>query len=389
MAIQTRPLGRTGTNVTILGYGAMELRGQPRGPAIDDEEAGRLLNAVLDGGINLIDTSIDYGRSEELIGRYLGPPPRRVLPGVEVRLPARARRRVRRRRSRTTTAAATSGGGRAEPAQAADRPARPGAGAHVAQPRPDGGGRNGRDAAVAARGGQGPLHRDVGHPADLPDHIAMGVFDVFQIPYSAVQREHEDLITAAAAAGAGTLIRGGAARGAAAQDKDWRHGPLGLARRRRPAPLGVLRSGRPARRHEPASSSCCALRSATPAFPARSSAPPASVISAPTWPSPRKGRCQPVSTSKPSSGWPRRADLTSGITTAHRRQVVLTGSRNGQPSPTLAGPPTWPAAEPPPGQRNHAADDDFHLAAVTCPGWLVTVTGRSRHGPRGGDSAAA
>ena len=32
----------------------------------------------------------------------------------------------------------------------------------------------------------------------LPDHIAMSVFDVFQIPYSAVQREHEDLITAAA-----------------------------------------------------------------------------------------------------------------------------------------------------------------------------------------------
>src|SRR6202789_3712724 len=71
MSIATRPLGKTGDDVTILGYGAMELRGRPRGPAIDDEEAGRLLNAVLDGGINLIDTSIDYGRSEELIGRYL------------------------------------------------------------------------------------------------------------------------------------------------------------------------------------------------------------------------------------------------------------------------------------------------------------------------------
>jgi aryl-alcohol dehydrogenase-like predicted oxidoreductase len=71
MTIETRPLGRTGTDVTILGYGAMELRGRPRGPAIDDEDAGRVLNAVLDGGISLIDTSIDYGRSEELIGRYL------------------------------------------------------------------------------------------------------------------------------------------------------------------------------------------------------------------------------------------------------------------------------------------------------------------------------
>jgi aryl-alcohol dehydrogenase-like predicted oxidoreductase len=72
MTIEMRPLGQTGTEVTILGYGAMELRGLPRGPAIDDEEAGRLLNAVLDAGINLIDTAIDYGRSEELIGRYIG-----------------------------------------------------------------------------------------------------------------------------------------------------------------------------------------------------------------------------------------------------------------------------------------------------------------------------
>jgi aryl-alcohol dehydrogenase-like predicted oxidoreductase len=72
MTISTRKLGRTGTDVTILGYGAMELRGQPRGPAIDDDEAGRLLNEVLDSGVSLIDTSVDYGRSEELIGRYIG-----------------------------------------------------------------------------------------------------------------------------------------------------------------------------------------------------------------------------------------------------------------------------------------------------------------------------
>jgi aryl-alcohol dehydrogenase-like predicted oxidoreductase len=30
MAITTRTLGRTGADVTILSYGAMELRGQPR-----------------------------------------------------------------------------------------------------------------------------------------------------------------------------------------------------------------------------------------------------------------------------------------------------------------------------------------------------------------------
>ncbi len=72
MAIMTRAVGGTGTDVTILGYGAMELRGRPRGPEIADEDAGRLLNAVLDAGINLIDTSPDYGRSEELTGTYIG-----------------------------------------------------------------------------------------------------------------------------------------------------------------------------------------------------------------------------------------------------------------------------------------------------------------------------
>src|SRR5262249_18826646 len=73
MTMQTRRLGRTGADVTTLGYGAMELRGQPHGPAIGDDDAGRLLNEVLDGGITLIDTSIDYGRSEELTGGYRRP----------------------------------------------------------------------------------------------------------------------------------------------------------------------------------------------------------------------------------------------------------------------------------------------------------------------------
>ena len=30
-----------------------------------------ILNAVLDSGINYIDTSIDYGQSEEFIGQFL------------------------------------------------------------------------------------------------------------------------------------------------------------------------------------------------------------------------------------------------------------------------------------------------------------------------------
>src|SRR5438128_5328557 len=68
-------LDRTGLDVTKLGYGAMELRGGGGMPgwsrAVDAEDAGRILNGVLDAGINFIDTSPDYGVSEELIGEHL------------------------------------------------------------------------------------------------------------------------------------------------------------------------------------------------------------------------------------------------------------------------------------------------------------------------------
>lgn len=43
-----RALVRTGLEVTILGFGAMELRGEPGGPAISDHQAEQVLNAVLD-----------------------------------------------------------------------------------------------------------------------------------------------------------------------------------------------------------------------------------------------------------------------------------------------------------------------------------------------------
>src|SRR5215212_5675572 len=65
-----RQLGRTGLRVTTLGYGAMELRGAPRRNT-SEAEAERILNAVLDAGINYVDTSIDYGMAEERIGKYI------------------------------------------------------------------------------------------------------------------------------------------------------------------------------------------------------------------------------------------------------------------------------------------------------------------------------
>jgi len=49
----------------------MELRGAPRARDITEAQAEIILNKVLDAGINYIDTSIDYGLSEERIGRYI------------------------------------------------------------------------------------------------------------------------------------------------------------------------------------------------------------------------------------------------------------------------------------------------------------------------------
>ena len=227
--MQTRRLGRTGADVTILGYGAMELRGEAHAAAIVDAAAGRLLNEVLDGGINLIDTSIDYGRSEELIGRYLGhrreeyflaskcgcplgpPPPKAKPPFPHDWSAANVRAGIEQSLRRLGT-------DHLDLVQVHMSPSR-------AQMEAD----QTIETIVAMRDeGKTRFIGMSGILPNLPDHIAMGIFDVFQIPYSVLQREHEDLITAAAESGAGTLIRGGVARGGPAEDKNWAQGPLGL-----------------------------------------------------------------------------------------------------------------------------------------------------------------
>jgi aryl-alcohol dehydrogenase-like predicted oxidoreductase len=63
--MEKRTFGNTGMAVTTLGYGAMEFR------YVDETQAGRLLAGVLDAGINFIDTSPDYGPSEDRIGKWI------------------------------------------------------------------------------------------------------------------------------------------------------------------------------------------------------------------------------------------------------------------------------------------------------------------------------
>jgi aryl-alcohol dehydrogenase-like predicted oxidoreductase len=215
-----RQLGRTGLQVTMLGYGAMELRGVPRGRDVTEAQAETILHAVLDAGINYIDTSIDYGLSEERIGRYIS---RRRSEyylaskcGCVVSAPPAPR--GQRNPHVFTRDNITAGVEQSLARMKTDyldvlqfhaSPSRQTLEEHGAL----------ETVLELQRTGKVRFIGISSTLPHLPDHIAMGVFDVFQIPYSAVEREHEALISAAAASGAGLVIRGGAAKGAPSEGK--------------------------------------------------------------------------------------------------------------------------------------------------------------------------
>jgi len=67
--MQMTTLGNTGLKVSRLGAGLAEIGEQLT--IADIEQAGQVLNAALDGGINFLDTAACYGVSEEMIGRTI------------------------------------------------------------------------------------------------------------------------------------------------------------------------------------------------------------------------------------------------------------------------------------------------------------------------------
>lgn len=211
--METQSLGRTGLMVTRLGYGSMGLRG-PRTwgvRVVEEEAAGRFLNAVLDAGINFIDTSPDYGISEERIGRFISS--RRgeyylatkcgcVYTQHEDHLEINHvwKRDILERNIETSLNRLQTNhvdilqfhGGDAETLQ-----------------------REGLIETLIEFRNQG-LTRFIGASSSLPNLAALidlGVFDTFQIPYSCLAPQHHDLITKAAETGAGIIIRGGIAQG--------------------------------------------------------------------------------------------------------------------------------------------------------------------------------
>ncbi|MFP6647226.1 MAG: aldo/keto reductase [Candidatus Latescibacterota bacterium] len=67
--MQQRTLGRTGLEVSVLGFGAWEIGWTS---VEEGDEVGPLLNHALDNGINFVDSSAAYRWSEELIAKHIG-----------------------------------------------------------------------------------------------------------------------------------------------------------------------------------------------------------------------------------------------------------------------------------------------------------------------------
>ena len=187
---------------------------------VTEAQAESILNAVLDAGINYIDTSIDYGLSEERIGRYIAH--RRAefylaskcgcLVGATPAPPGQRNAHVFTRENivkGVEQSLARMKTDYLDVVQFHASPSKETLEEHGAL-----------DALLELK--EAGKVRFVGISATLPhlsDHIATSVFDVFQIPYSAVEREHEAAIGAAAEAGAGIVVRGGAAKGGPSEEK--------------------------------------------------------------------------------------------------------------------------------------------------------------------------
>lgn len=95
--IPRRPLGRTGLQVSEIGFGAWAI-GDSWGERVPKAQAKEALHAAIDAGVNFIDTADVYGagRSEEIIGAVLRDRPEEVVvatkmgrgPGWEATYPA-------------------------------------------------------------------------------------------------------------------------------------------------------------------------------------------------------------------------------------------------------------------------------------------------------------
>ncbi len=192
-------LGRTNLSVTRLGWGAADRR------VWNEDLAESICNSVVDAGINYVDTANDYGRSEEFIGKLISH--RRdefylaskcgCVPGggSHVWTEENAFRGLHESLSRLKTDYLDL--------------------MQLHNPTVNECERGRLVEALNEMRDQGKV-RWIGISTTLPHlptFLEWGVFDTFQIPYSALERQHEEWITRVAEAGIGTVIRGGVALG--------------------------------------------------------------------------------------------------------------------------------------------------------------------------------
>ncbi|MYD51704.1 MAG: aldo/keto reductase [Dehalococcoidia bacterium] len=195
--LPTAVLGRTGLEVTRLGYGAGHRK------PMTEEENRAMVRRVVDSGINLIDTANDYGNSEEMIGLAISDRYSEVTVSTKCGCSPRGHswsrdnlfrgldESLERLKTDRIDIMQTHGGSVQDFEQ------------------------NGTVEALVEMREQG-LVNWIGVSTNLPHlptFIEWGVFDIFQLPYSALDRTHEEWITKAAESGAGILIRGGVALG--------------------------------------------------------------------------------------------------------------------------------------------------------------------------------
>ena len=206
--LPTAALGNTGIEVTRLGFGAA--LHHPDKPYWNDQTAEPLHHAVLDAGINFVDTAYDYVDSERRIGDFLAGrygeftlatkcgctdtlpglnasthewTRDNLFRGLEISLKRLGRDSVDVMQLHNPSVAECEAGGLVDALQEMRR--------------------NGQ---VRFIGVSTML-------PDLPTYLDWSVFDVMQIPYSALERGHEEWITRAGEAGVGIVIRGGVAQG--------------------------------------------------------------------------------------------------------------------------------------------------------------------------------
>jgi aryl-alcohol dehydrogenase-like predicted oxidoreductase len=211
--VRKQLLGRTGLEVTQLGYGSMGLRGPKTWGVrvVSEEQADQFLNRILDVGINFIDTSPDYGISEQRIGDYIGSRRDEFVLATKcgcvytqhedhLEVDHVWNKDVLKRNIETSLKRLKTDcidilqfhGGDAETLQ-----------------------REGLIDELLSFRDQG-LIKFIGSSSSLPNLpglIQLDVFDTFQVPYSCLAPKHHDLITEAAEQGAGIIIRGGIAQG--------------------------------------------------------------------------------------------------------------------------------------------------------------------------------